>query len=181
MMAAGYIYIGLDHFALPDDELARALHQGRLHRDFMGYSSRIDSDLIGLGVSAIGRVGPHYHQNHRDLDSYCDAIANARLPIARGLSLSADDLLRRAVIQSLLCRFELEFEPFETAYLIDFAQYFSAEWPHLLELQEDGLIHLDTRGLRITARGRPLARIVAMAFDRYLREAQTSARYSRVI
>ncbi|QNM94729.1 oxygen-independent coproporphyrinogen III oxidase [Chitinimonas koreensis] len=181
LLAAGYLYIGMDHFALPDDELAVALRQGRLHRNFQGYSTQAECDLVGLGVSAIGKVGGVYAQNHRVLDDYYDAVGQGRLPIARGLALGADDLLRRAVIQALLCQSELVIEPFETSWMIDFRSYFVAEWPQLEALAQDGLVALGPDRIRVTARGRLLARVVAMCFDRYLRETRMAARYSRVI
>lgn len=181
ILAAGYVYIGMDHFALPHDDLAVALRQGRLHRNFQGYSTHADCDLIALGVSAIGKMGASYSQNHRELSDYYDAIDQGHLPLARGLALTADDLLRRAVIQALLCQSELAIEPFETAWLIDFRSYFAPEMAQLAALESDGLVELDTDAIRITARGRLLARVVAMCFDRYLREARTAAQYSRVI
>jgi oxygen-independent coproporphyrinogen-3 oxidase len=114
---AGYVYIGMDHFALPGDELAVAQSQGRLQRNFQGYSTHADADLVGLGVSAIGRVGPTYYQNQKRLDDYCAALDAGRLPVSRGIELSADDLLRRAVIQALSCHFRLSIESIEDAHL----------------------------------------------------------------
>ncbi|MFC4161503.1 oxygen-independent coproporphyrinogen III oxidase [Chitinimonas lacunae] len=181
LLEAGYLYLGMDHFALPDDELAVALRQGRLQRNFQGYSTHADSDLIGLGVSAISKIGPHYSQNQRELNEYYDTLRRGHLPIARGLTLNADDLVRRAVIQALLCQSELAFEPIETAYLIDFRHYFAREWPRLEQLATDGLIELETDGIVITPRGRLLARAVALTFDRYLSEARDMARFSRII
>ena len=124
---AGYIYVGMDHFALPDDALAIAKRQGRLHRNFQGYSTQPNCDLIALGVSAIGRVGASYSQNAKTLDEYYDHLNQGRLPVVRGLALTRDDLVRRAVIMALMCQGQLQFESVELAYLIDFRSYFAAE------------------------------------------------------
>ena len=178
---AGYLYIGMDHFARPDDDLAVAQRQGRLQRNFQGYSTCPESDLIGLGVSAIGRIGPTYYQNQKRLDDYYAGIDNGHLPVTRGLELGADDLVRRAVIQALACHFRLSIESIEDAYLVNFRQYFAAEMKDLRRLQEEGLVDLTDEWISVTPRGRLLVRIVCMVFDRYLREAQARAQYSRVI
>ena len=178
---AGYAYIGMDHFARPDDELAIAQRQGRLQRNFQGYSTYPESDLIGLGVSAIGRIGPTYYQNQKRLDDYYATLDDGRLPVVRGLELSTDDLVRRAVIQALACHFRLSMESIEDAYLVNFRQYFAAEMKDLRRLQEEGLVDLTEEWISVTPRGRLLVRIVCMVFDRYLREAQARANYSRVI
>ncbi|HET7198769.1 MAG TPA: oxygen-independent coproporphyrinogen III oxidase [Burkholderiales bacterium] len=178
---AGYLYIGMDHFARPDDELAIAQRRGRLQRNFQGYSTCPDSDLIGLGVSAIGKVGPTYYQDQKRLDDYGAALDAGHLPVARGLELSHDDLLRRAVIQALACHFRLSIESIEDAYLVDFHQYFARELEDLARLQDEGLVDLSDEWITVTPRGRLLVRVVCMAFDRYLREAQQRARYSKVI
>ncbi len=122
---AGYVYIGMDHFALPDDSLAVAQRQGRLHRNFQGYSTHAECDLVALGVSAIGSIGPTYSQNFRRIEEYYDSLDHGELPIMRGLELTADDLLRRAVIQSLMCHFALSKQAIELSYLIDFDKYFA--------------------------------------------------------
>ncbi|WP_374351493.1 oxygen-independent coproporphyrinogen III oxidase [Chitinimonas sp.] len=181
LLDAGYIYIGMDHFALPEDELAVALRSGRLHRNFQGYSTHADCDLLALGVSSIGKVGNSYVQNHRALEDYYDALDQGQLAVARGLTLTADDLLRRAVIQALLCHAELSIEAFETGWLIDFKRYFAYELEALNALADDGLVVVDDEMIQITPRGRLLARAVAMVFDRYLREAQQGGRFSRLI
>ena len=178
---AGYLYIGMDHFARPDDELAVAQRQGRLQRNFQGYSTRPDSDLLGVGVSAIGRVGPTYYQNHKKLEDYTAALDAGRLPVARGLELSQDDLVRRAVIQALVCQFRLSIESIELAYLIDFRKYFAAELAQMRRLAEEGLVELTPEWIVVTPKGRLLVRVICMAFDRYLRERQARAAYSRVI
>jgi oxygen-independent coproporphyrinogen-3 oxidase len=178
---AGYLYIGMDHFARPDDELATAQGQGRLQRNFQGYSTHADSDMIGLGVSAIGRVGPTYYQNRKELDEYYRALDAGRLPVARGLELSQDDLVRRAVIQALACHFRLSIESIEIAYLVDFASYFAPELRDLKALARDGLVELTPDWIVVTPKGRLLVRVVCMVFDRYLRERQARAAYSKVI
>ena len=178
---AGYVYIGMDHFAKPEDALALAQRNGHLHRNFQGYSTHADCDLLGLGVSAIGAIGPTYSQNHRELDAYYDAIERGELPVARGIELSADDLLRRAVIQALACQFRLAKTSIEIAYLIDFDRYFSEELADLRSMVDDGLVQLDAEWITVTARGRMLIRNICMVFDKYLRRERETARYSRVI
>ena len=178
---AGYLYIGMDHFARPDDDLAIAQRQGRLQRNFQGYSTCPESDLIGLGISAIGRIGPTYYQNQKRLDDYYAGLDEGRLPVTRGLELGSDDLVRRAVIQALACHFRLSIESIEDAYLLDFRQYFAREMKDLRRLQAEGLVDVTEEWISITPRGRLLVRIVCMVFDRYLRDAQARANYSRVI
>ena len=179
--AAGYVYIGMDHFAKPGDDLAVAQRQGRLTRDFQGYSTGGDCDVVGLGVSAIGKVGPAYAQNAKKLDDYYARLDRGELPVARGIQLGPDDLVRRAVIQALACHFELAKESIEIGYLVDFDEYFSDELERLEELQEDGLVVVDDDWIRVTPRGRLLVRAVCMVFDRYLRVAPPKAQYSRVM
>jgi len=178
---AGYVYIGMDHFAKPDDSLAIAQRHGHLHRNFQGYSTHAECDLIGLGVSAIGAIGPTYSQNHRDLETYYDALDRGVLPVARGMELSADDLLRRAVIQALACQFKLSKKSIAIAYLIDFERYFAAELAELRDLAVDGLVELDDEWITVTPRGRMLIRNVCMVFDKYLQHERETMRYSRVI
>ena len=181
LIEAGYVYIGMDHFAKPADALAVAQCQGRLHRNFQGYSTHADCDLVALGVSAIGGIGPTYSQNYRDLQDYYDSLDRDVLPIMRGLELSADDLLRRAVIQALMCHFTLSKEAIEIAYLIDFDRYFAAELEELNDLARSGLLDLDDRWINVTPKGRLLVRNICMVFDRYLRHDREVCRYSRVI
>ena len=179
--AAGYVYVGMDHFALPEDSLAVAKRQGRLHRNFQGYSTQPDCDLIALGVSAIGRVGATYSQNAKTLDEYYDLLDQGRLPIVRGLALTRDDVVRRAVIMALMCQGELLFEPLEQAWLIDFKTYFAAELERLHEMQEQGLVHFGEDGVQVTAMGWYFVRGIAMVFDRYLQVDRNRARFSRII
>ncbi len=178
---AGYEYIGMDHFALPQDPLAVAKRQGRLHRNFQGYSTHPDSDLIGLGVSAIGRIGAHYSQNAKTVDDYQDGLQRGVLPVQRGLTLSRDDLVRRAVIMALMCQGRVDIESIELAYLIDFRQYFSLEIDQLEPLVEKGLVILESDGIRVTPLGWYFVRAVAMVFDRHLQADKTAERFSRII
>ena len=177
----GYLYIGMDHFARPDDDLAIAQAQGRLQRNFQGYSTHPAADMIGLGVSAIGRIGPTYYQNRKALGEYYAELDAGRLPVARGIELTQDDLVRRAVIQALTCHFALSIESIELAHLIDFKKYFAAELQDLRRLADDGLVELGPDWIVVTSRGRLMVRAVCMVFDRYLRQARERASYSRVI
>jgi oxygen-independent coproporphyrinogen-3 oxidase len=178
---AGYVHVGMDHFALPEDALAVAKRQGRLHRNFQGYSTQPDCDMIGLGVSSIGRVGASYSQNAKELDEYFDLLDQGRLPVARGLALRRDDLARRAVIMAIMCQGQVEFESVEHAWLLDFKTYFAPELEQLRDLQEQGLLTLDADGLRLTPQGWHAVRAVAMVFDRYLQSDRGRARYSRIL
>jgi oxygen-independent coproporphyrinogen III oxidase len=181
LTGAGYVYIGMDHFARPDDELAVAQREGKLQRNFQGYSTHADCDLLAFGISAIGKVGATYSQNLRTLDGYYDRLDADALPCFRGWQLSADDRLRRDVIQALMCRFTVSFERVEDAHAIAFHEYFATELEALKPLAEDGLIQITADEITVTPRGRLLVRSVAMVFDRYLREQREHARYSRVI
>ncbi|GBU15277.1 coproporphyrinogen-III oxidase [Polaromonas sp.] len=179
--AAGYVHVGMGHLALPSDALAVAWRQGRLHRNFQGYSPQPDCDLIGLGVSAIGKVGATYSQNATTLESYYDQLDQGRLPVERGLLLSRDDLLRRSVIMALMCQGRVDFESIELAHLIDFADYFVAELQTLQDLQEQGLLEVSSSGIQVSARGQICVCGVAMVFDRYVQADRTLARVSRII
>ena len=178
---AGYLYIGMDHFAKPDDELAVAQRRGRLQRNFQGYSTLPECDLLGFGNSAIGRIGPTYCQNLKSLDDYYAALDQGHLPVWRGMELSADDLVRQAVIQALSCHFRLSIESIELAHLIDFRRAFAVELAELKQLADDGLVEIQPDWIVVTPRGRLLVRAVCMVFDRYLRERRIRASYSKVI
>lgn len=180
-MGAGYVYVGMDHFALPTDALAVAKRQGRLHRNFQGYSTQPDCDLIGLGVSSIGRIGATYSQNAKTLEEYYDCLDQGRFPVVRGLALSRDDLVRRAVIMALMCQGQLSFESIELGYLVDFRKYFAAEIETLRQLADQGLVTLDGSGVQVTDTGWFFVRAVAMVFDRYLQTDRTRARFSKII
>jgi oxygen-independent coproporphyrinogen-3 oxidase len=178
---AGYVFIGMDHFAKPDDELAVAQRQGRLHRNFQGYSTHAEADLMAFGVSAISKLGPTYSQNVKSLDEYYDALDRGILPVMRGIELTPDDLLRRSIIQALMCHFELSIESIEIAHLIDFKSYFCDELADLREMEKAGLLNIDSQWLSVQPRGRMLVRNIAMVFDRYLRSDRNRTRYSKVI
>ena len=180
-MDAGYVYVGMDHFALPDDALAVAKRQGRLHRNFQGYSTQPDCDLIALGVSAIGRIGATYSQNAKTMEEYCDALDQGHLPIVRGLALTRDDMLRRAVIMALMCQGNLQFESINVAWLIDFKTYFASEMETLEEMQNQGLVELSPAGIQVTAMGWFFVRGVAMVFDRCLQLDRNRTRFSKII
>ena len=181
LQAAGYVYIGMDHFALPEDALAIAKRQGRLHRNFQGYTTQPDCDLIGLGVSAIGNIGASYQQNVKSLADYQDTLAQGRLPVERGIALSRDDLLRRHVIMAIMCQGYVSYESVELSHLINFKQYFRAELEQLEAIQAQGLVKLNGVGLEVTADGWFVVRAIAMVFDRYLQHDQHRARFSKII
>ena len=176
---AGYVYIGMDHFAKPDDELAVAQREGKLYRNFQGYSTHSDCDLIGLGVTSIGRVADAYLQNLKELDEYQERISQGRLPVFRGVALDADDKIRRAVITQLICHFELNFSAIEQEFKLNFHDYFGLELANLQAMQTDGLLTLTEHGIQVESAGRLLIRNICMVFDKYL--AQKQQQFSRVI
>jgi len=178
---AGYVYIGMDHFALPQDALAVAKRQGRLHRNFQGYSTQADCDLIALGVSSIGRVGASYSQNAKTMEEYCDLLDQGHFPVVRGLTLTRDDLIRRSVIMALMCQGHLEFEAINLAWLIDFQALFSKELAQLESMQSQGLVQLSDTGIQVTPMGWFFVRGVAMVFDRYLQADRNHTRFSKII
>jgi oxygen-independent coproporphyrinogen-3 oxidase len=180
-LGRGYHYIGMDHFALPDDALAVAKRQGRLHRNFQGYSTQPDCDLIGLGVSSIGKVGANYYQNAKTLAEYYDALRQRQLPVQRGIALTRDDVLRRAVIMALMCQGRLEFESIELAHLINMREYFARELEQLQPMAEAGLVELEPGAVQVTATGWYVVRAVAMVFDRSLQSDKVRERFSRII
>ncbi len=178
---AGYVYIGMDHFALPDDALAVAKRQGRLHRNFQGYSTQADCDLIALGVSSIGRMGSTYSQNAKTMEEYCDLLDQGLFPVVRGLALTRDDLIRRTVIMALMCQGHLQFEAINLAWLIDFKTVFAQELKLLQDMQEQGLVKLTDGGIQVTATGWFFVRGVAMVFDRYVQADRNRNRFSKII
>jgi len=180
-MNAGYVYVGMDHFALPDDDLAIAKRQGRLHRNFQGYSTQPDCDLISLGVSAIGRVGATYSQNAKTIEEYFDYLNQGRFPVVRGLALSRDDLVRRAVIMAIMCQGALQYESIELAYVLDFKTYFATELEALRTLESTGMVVLDDSGLQVTDTGWFFVRAVAMLFDKYLQTDRNRVRFSKIL
>jgi oxygen-independent coproporphyrinogen-3 oxidase len=182
---AGYVYIGMDHFAKPDDELAVAQRQGLLHRNFQGYSTHAESEMIACGVSAISSVGMCYSQNAKTLEDYYDRLDQGELPIVRGYQLTMDDVLRRFIIQRLMCNFELSIRSLEQAYPIKFDTYFELELEQLGELQQMGLLAIDSEWIEVTLKGRLLIRTICMVFDRHLQQARSlysePLRYSRTV
>jgi oxygen-independent coproporphyrinogen-3 oxidase len=178
---AGYVYIGMDHFAKPDDELATAQQQGSLHRNFQGYSTHADCDLIGIGVTAIGKVCDNYTQNVRDLEEYYQRIDSGQFALERGVELEPDDLLRNEIITQLMCHFSLDIEALESSWKFDFSAHFRPEIEDLALMQKDGLLQFDGKRLQILPAGRLLVRNICMVFDRYLRDRGGSGGFSKVI
>ncbi|MGJ0431478.1 oxygen-independent coproporphyrinogen III oxidase [Methylobacter sp.] len=176
---AGYVYIGMDHFARPDDELAVAQREGKLYRNFQGYSTHSDCDLVGLGITSIGRVGDAYIQNVKELAEYDQLIGQGRLPVFKGVELNDDDKLRRAVITQLICHFDLSFAAIEKAFAIGFHDYFADELKALAPMQADGLLTVSEHDIHVLPAGRLLIRNICMVFDRYL--AQKQQQFSKVI
>ena len=177
---SGYVYIGMDHFAKPDDELAVAQRNGTLYRNFQGYSTHADCDLLGLGNTSIGMVGDSYSQNIKDLEGYYAQLDKGQLPVFRGVELSADDILRREVITQLICHFELKKADIEKQFTIKFDEYFEHELKDLIEMQQDGLLIHDADKIVVNPAGKLLIRNICMVFDRYLRE-KSNQRFSKVI
>jgi oxygen-independent coproporphyrinogen-3 oxidase len=178
---SGYVYIGMDHFAKPDDELAVAQRQGTLQRNFQGYSTRGDCEIIGMGVSAIGRVCDNYCQNARTLETYYQLLDAGSLPLERGIELEPDDLLRREIINRLMCHFQLDIHALETQWRFNFSSHFKSEIAELQKMQQDGLLNLDQDHLQILPAGRLLVRNICMIFDHYLRQNNGNTRFSKVI
>jgi oxygen-independent coproporphyrinogen-3 oxidase len=180
-LAHGYAYIGMDHFALPGDPLAVAKRQGRLHRNFQGYSTQPDCDLVALGVSAIGRMGATYSQNAKTLPEYHDAIRHGRFATVRGIELTRDDVLRRAVIMALMCQGRVDFDALELAHMVNPQTHFALELERLNDFQAEGLVEMDDEAIQVTATGWFFVRGIAMTFDRYLQSREVRARFSRII
>jgi oxygen-independent coproporphyrinogen-3 oxidase len=181
LTAEGYVYIGMDHFALAGDELTKAQARGELQRNFQGYSTHAHCDLIALGMTAIGHVGHSYSQNAKDIKTYEQLLAGGQLPIQKGLVMTADDRLRGAVIQEIMCQGQLDFARIEQSFGIDFKDYFADELEDLPPLAADGLLHLTGDGFTVSNRGRLLLRAIAMVFDRYLHEDRVKKTFSRII
>ncbi len=177
----GYAYIGMDHFALPDDALAIAQREGRLHRNFQGYSTHPDCDLVGLGVSAIGRIGHNYYQNAKTLPDYYAALEAGKLPVVKGLTLGTDDLVRRDVIMALMCHGRVEFAAIERAHGLRMREAFADELAQLIPMAADGLVTLDDHAIEVTRNGWFVVRAVALVFDRYLKDSASRARFSKIV
>lgn len=180
LLDAGYVYIGLDHFSKPDDELNKARLDKSLHRNFQGYTTRAECDLIGFGVSAIGKVGNSYSQSVRTVAAYYQHLDQGQLPIEKGFDLSSDDLLRRKIIMTLMCSAPLEIDALNREHDIDFVKYFATEMSILHQYEEAGLITIDPSCIRVTPKGRMFVRAVGMTFDKYLTQPTTST-YSKLI
>ncbi|UOA07189.1 oxygen-independent coproporphyrinogen III oxidase [Methylobacter sp. S3L5C] len=180
LMAAGYVYIGMDHFAKPDDELAIAQREGKLYRNFQGYSTHSDCDLIGFGITSIGRVGDAYSQNIKELDEYARLISEKKLPVFKGVELDDDDKLRRVVITQIICHFALTFTVIEQKFSINFSDYFAKELQSLAPMQADGLLTVSATGMQVLPAGRLLIRNICMVFDKYLAQKQHH-QFSKVI
>ncbi len=178
---AGYIYIGMDHFARPDDELAVAQRDGTLYRNFQGYSTHSDCDLVAMGVTSISMVDGSYCQNLRGLEEYYERIDSNRLAVFRGFELSRDDLIRRDVITRLICHFRLDYEQISRQWGIQFDDYFREDLPKLQGMVVDGLLEMDADSIRVLPRGRLLIRNICMAFDSYLSPESQQKNFSRVI
>ncbi|MDD3266428.1 MAG: oxygen-independent coproporphyrinogen III oxidase [Burkholderiales bacterium] len=181
LTSAGYVFIGMDHFALPDDELAKALFDGTLQRNFQGYSTFADAHMLSFGVSSIGFVGNSYYQNAKDLESYYSSIDNGQLPILRGMMLNNDDVLRREIIIEIMCQFELNFDEISKKHNIVSQDYFIREINELKDLAKIGLLEMNESGFAVSNKGRFLIRNVAKVFDKYLNQNLDSKRYSKVI
>ena len=180
LTAAGYVYIGMDHFAKPDDELAIAQRENKLYRNFQGYSTHAECDLIGLGVTSIGSVGDSYSQNQRTLEDYAQSLGNNELPVFRGITLNEDDKVRRTVITRLICHFSLDIPKIEAELKINFAEYFADVLPKLDQFSQDGLLTYNKQKIEVLPAGHLLIRNICMAFDLYIQQ-KTQQRFSKVI
>lgn len=181
LTGAGYRYIGMDHFALPSDDLSRAQERDDLHRNFMGYTTHADCDVLGLGMSAISHIGQSFSQNARDLRQWSNAIDAGKLPVCRGLSLTQDDVIRGSAVQSIMCKGELDLAELDRRFDLNSEEYFARELLSLHQLERDGLLEFCEQRIRATSRGRLLLRIIAMCFDRYLPSRTVVAPFSRVV
>ena len=180
LIDAGYEFIGMDHFAKPTDELAIAQKERKLYRNFQGYSTHSDCDLVALGITSIGKVADSYSQNYKTIKEYTDTIESGHLPVFRGVALTQDDILRREVITQLICHFELKFSEIEKQFKISFAEYFAEELTQLKDMQDDGLLELSADEVRVLPEGKLLIRNICMVFDIYLKAAKEQ-RFSKVI
>jgi oxygen-independent coproporphyrinogen-3 oxidase len=178
---AGYVFIGMDHFAKPEDELAIALNEKKLYRNFQGYSTHAGTDLYAMGVTAISQLQNVYTQNFKTEKEYFDAINNETLPIARGYRLSADDILRREVITNLMCNYELDFTKIEEKYKINFKEYFAWGLNNLSEMENDKLVSVKDNEIIVTGLGKLLIRNIVMNFDGYIELKEDTAKYSRTV
>ncbi len=177
---AGYVYIGMDHFAKQSDALVKAQQEGSLHRNFQGYSTNADCDMIAMGITAISRIGNNYSQNVRTIDEYENRLKQNKIPVFRGIELESDDVLRREIINQLMCNNKLDINKLEEKWGIDFKTYFKSSLENLQQMADDGLLEIEKTRLTVSNTGRLLARSICMQFDRYLQEKENK-RFSRVI
>jgi oxygen-independent coproporphyrinogen-3 oxidase len=180
LQKAGYVYIGMDHFAKASDDLVKAQQEGSLHRNFQGYSTHADCDMIAMGITAISRIGDNYSQNVRTIDEYESYLKQNKIPVFRGIELENDDILRREVINQLMCNNSLDIKKLEKKWGINFRKYFESSLENLQKMADDGLLTIEKTKITVTTSGRLLARSICMQFDRYLQEKNTN-RFSRVI
>lgn len=178
---AGYVYIGMDHFAKPNDELTIAQQNGELYRNFQGYATHADCDLIGIGITSIGTIANSFAQNVRTMDEYYECIDKGQLAIFRGVEIDDDDLIRREVIMQLICHFNLKFSDIEKRFGINFKNYFASEMERYQVMVEDGLIEMDAESIEVTSKGRLLIRNICMVFDRYIKPDEKTERFSKLI
>lgn len=181
LLDAGYVFIGMDHFAKPDDEMSVALRDGKLQRNFQGYSTHADADMIGFGVSSIGSIEGSYFQNVKELEPYYEALEAGTLPIQRGYQLTDEDHLRKFVIMRMMCDFGLDFTRVEKEFDINFNEHFADELADLLPMQKDGLLKVDDRHIEVLPAGRLLIRNISMVFDEHLRKKAEEVRFSKTI
>ena len=181
LQQAGYVYIGMDHFALPDDGLSVAKRQGRLHRNFQGYSMRPDGDLLGLGLSSIGSMGASYVQNAKTLDEYSDLLNQGKLPVVKGITLTRDDLARRSVIMALMCQGRVEWTSIEESHLLTFKSYFANEIQQLQGFVQQELVTIDDHAITVTERGWYVVRAIAMVFDKYVQADEQRTHFSKIL
>ena len=179
LIEIGYTYIGMDHFALPEDPLAIAQSKGNLYRNFQGYSTHSECDIVGLGLSSIGQVADSFSQNEKSLDKYYKVLESGQLPIVKGLIINQDDKIRRELIMELICHFEINISSLEKRYSIKFANYFASSLEKLSEMQNDGLIEMKNDSLKVLDKGRILVRNICMIFDNYLESSD--AKFSKTI
>ena len=180
LTAEGYVYIGMDHFARPTDELVRAQQAGSLQRNFQGYSTHAGADILGFGMSSVSQTEDYYWQNTKDLDEYYAAVSGGTLPVASGYPMTVEDKLRRRVIMQIMCNLGLDYDAVSLELGIDFRDRFASEIASLADLEADGLLAITPGGIKVLECGRLLVRNIAMRFDPYMR-VQRENTYSRTI
>ncbi len=178
---AGYVYIGMDHFSKPDDELAIAQKNGNLYRNFQGYSTHANCDVVGMGITSISKIGDCYSQNVKTLDEYDEIISRGKIPVLRGYMLDTDDLLRREIIARLICHFRLEFDQIEELYINDFNRYFFNEMKEIKSMESDGLLSVDNEKIEVSRTGRFFIRNICSVFDKYFNRGYRNTQFSRMV